>query len=271
MSVDPISRMFADMLETRVGQHGTEWLMQSASEAAGQGWAPEWFAEVAAGNTQRHRLNLADRADDPNRFSVEGGTETVDPEDNTTAWTVGRRRRPLEHDSVVTIRNDYRILLYHLIGAAETKRLIRNSRETARCGWADTWFAEVTYANCLHVFSLEAYSDRSRAWMLAYNEKYVPTYHAEASWAYGRRCRQHEIGHGRTLDNITHRLQYELAHITNVVLELQHELRYMVPAHLSVERTSRPGSPWHSGQMVDAARNTDRTGCTGVSSRHAEA
>ena len=108
MAVNPMSRMFTDLLEERLGQYGTDWLMQSALAAAGQGWAPEWFAEVSAGNMQRHFFNLTDMADDPNRFSVEGGTEYVDPEDNTTSWTVGRQRRLLEHDSVVTIRNDTR-------------------------------------------------------------------------------------------------------------------------------------------------------------------
>ena len=222
--------------------------MQSASEAALHSWGPEWFAEVAESNGQRHFFNLTEHKDIRGSWSVEGGTECVEPEYNTTIWTVGRRKTRPEHDNTVAICEYYEGLLRQLIGAAETQLLIRNARDAARCNWADTWFAEVTYENQGHLFSLKARNDGSRIWRLAYNKVTLPSFHASASWACGRRGMQHE---NETREDIMCQAQHEtqrllhneVARLTHMVLDIQRQLRYMA-YHTELSSAHHQAQQW---------------------------
>ena len=222
--------------------------MQSASEAALHGWGPEWFAEVAESNGQRHFFNLTEHKRIRGSWSVEGGTECVEPEYNTTIWTFGRRKTRPEHDNTVAICEYYEALLRQLIGAAETQLLIRNARDAARCNWADTWFAEVTYENQRHLFSLKARNDGSRIWRLAYNKVTLPSFHASASWACGRRGMQHE---NEPREDIMCQAQHEtqgllhneVARLTHMVLDIQRQLRCMA-YHTELSSAHHQAQQW---------------------------
>ena len=250
MVVYPLDVKYKELWVERVGRHGPEWLLQSASEAALHDWGTEWFAEAAESNGQRHYFNLTQDTNISGSWSVECSTEDVEPEDNNTIWTVGRRKTRPDHDNTVYISKTYEKLIQQLIGPAETKLLVGNCRDAARCNLADTWFAEVTYRTQRHSFSLKDRSNGSRVWRLEYDQLTLPIFHAAASWACGRRCSPHRDG---TLENVTCQAQHEtqrvlrdeIARLAHQVLDIQHQLRYMA-YRADLSSAHHPARQWNT-------------------------